>query len=79
MIPGRARCSACGRPVTPDAVKPAEGDEAELGGGATENGEELAKVYTRVANRERQAEITNEIMEVVGGAEALREKEEAKV
>jgi F-type H+-transporting ATPase subunit gamma len=46
---------------------------------ATENGEELAKVYTRVANRERQAEITNEIMEVVGGAEALREKEEAKV
>lgn len=46
---------------------------------ATENGEELAKVYTRIANRERQAEITNEIMEVVGGAEALREKEEAKV
>lgn len=41
---------------------------------ATENGEELAKVYTRIANRERQAEITNEIMEVVGGAEALREK-----
>lgn len=46
---------------------------------ATENGEELAKVYTRVANRERQAEITNEIMEVVGGAEALREKEDASV
>ena len=46
---------------------------------ATENGEELAKVYTRVANRERQAEITNEIMEVVGGAEALREKEDVNV
>ena len=46
---------------------------------ATENGEELAKVYTRIANRERQAEITNEIMEVVGGAEALREKEDAHV
>ncbi|MGZ4144909.1 MAG: F0F1 ATP synthase subunit gamma [Actinomycetota bacterium] len=46
---------------------------------ATENGEELAKLYTRIANRERQAEITNEIMEVVGGAEAQREKEEAKV
>jgi F-type H+-transporting ATPase subunit gamma len=46
---------------------------------ATENGEELAKVYTRIANRERQAEITNEIMEVVGGAEALREKEDATV
>jgi F-type H+-transporting ATPase subunit gamma len=44
---------------------------------ATENGEELVKVYTRMANRERQAEITSEIMEVVGGAEALRE--EAKV
>ncbi|HEX9775428.1 MAG TPA: F0F1 ATP synthase subunit gamma [Actinomycetota bacterium] len=40
---------------------------------ATENGEELAKILTRVANRERQAEITSEIMEVVGGAEALRE------
>ncbi|HVL33973.1 MAG TPA: F0F1 ATP synthase subunit gamma [Actinomycetota bacterium] len=46
---------------------------------ATENGEELAKLYTRIANRERQAEITNEIMEVVGGAEALQEKEEAGV
>lgn len=41
---------------------------------ATENGEELIKVYTRIANRERQAEITGEILEVVGGAEALREK-----
>lgn len=46
---------------------------------ATENAEELVKVYTRIANRERQAEITTEIMEVVGGAEALREKEEAGV
>jgi F-type H+-transporting ATPase subunit gamma len=46
---------------------------------ATENGGELVKVYTRIANRERQAEITGEIMEVVGGAEALREKEDAKV
>jgi F-type H+-transporting ATPase subunit gamma len=44
---------------------------------ATENGEELVKVYTRIANRERQAEITGEIMEVVGGAEALREKAKA--
>lgn len=41
---------------------------------ATENGEELVKVLTRVANRERQAEITSEILEVVGGAEALRAK-----
>ena len=43
---------------------------------ATENGEELVKVYTRIANRERQAEITSELMEVVSGAEALREKAE---
>ena len=42
---------------------------------ATDSGEELIKVYTRIANRERQAEITSEIMEVVGGAEALREDE----
>ena len=46
---------------------------------ATENGEELVKVYTRIANRARQAEITSQILEVVGGAEALREKAEAKV
>ncbi len=46
---------------------------------ATENGEELINVLTRVANRERQAEITSEIMEVVGGAEALRAAEKAKV
>ncbi|MBI4728981.1 MAG: F0F1 ATP synthase subunit gamma [Acidobacteria bacterium] len=44
---------------------------------ATENGEELVKVYTRIANRDRQAEITGEIMEVVAGAEALRERKEA--
>ncbi|MFY9587552.1 MAG: F0F1 ATP synthase subunit gamma [Actinomycetota bacterium] len=42
---------------------------------ATDSGEDLIKVYTRIANRERQAEITSEIMEVVGGAEALREEE----
>ena len=46
---------------------------------ATDSGEELIKVYTRIANRERQAEITSEIMEVVGGAEALREREKVKV
>lgn len=42
---------------------------------ATENGEDLAKLYTRVANRERQAEITGEIMEVIGGAEALKDND----
>jgi F-type H+-transporting ATPase subunit gamma len=38
---------------------------------ATENAEELIKVYTRVANQARQTEITTEIIEIVGGAEAL--------
>lgn len=38
---------------------------------ASDNAEELVKVLTRVANRARQAEITQEIMEIVGGAEAM--------
>jgi F-type H+-transporting ATPase subunit gamma len=38
---------------------------------ATDNAEELTKVLTRVANQARQSEITSEIMEIVGGAEAL--------
>ncbi len=38
---------------------------------ATENAEDIIKVLTRQANRARQDEITTEIMEIVGGAEAL--------
>ncbi|MPZ69035.1 MAG: F0F1 ATP synthase subunit gamma [Actinobacteria bacterium] len=38
---------------------------------ATDNAEELIDNLTRVYNQARQAEITTEIMEVVGGAEAL--------
>jgi F-type H+-transporting ATPase subunit gamma len=38
---------------------------------ATENAEDLIKVLTRQANQARQSEITSEIMEIVGGAEAL--------
>jgi F-type H+-transporting ATPase subunit gamma len=38
---------------------------------ATDNADELIKTYTRVANQARQAEITTEISEIVGGAEAL--------
>ncbi len=38
---------------------------------ATENADELVKVLTRTANQARQAEITTEISEIVGGAEAL--------
>lgn len=39
---------------------------------ATDNAEELIIKLTRVMNRARQDSITNEIMEIVGGAEALR-------
>ena len=39
---------------------------------ATDNAEELIKILARQANRARQDEITTEIMEIVGGAEALR-------
>jgi len=38
---------------------------------ATENAEELTRALTREANAARQAEITTEISEIVGGAEAL--------
>ena len=38
---------------------------------ATDNADELLKVLTRQANRARQDEITTEILEIVGGAEAL--------
>ena len=38
---------------------------------ATDNAEDLIESLTRVYNQARQAEITTEIMEVVGGAEAL--------
>jgi F-type H+-transporting ATPase subunit gamma len=39
---------------------------------ATDNAEELIVNLSRIANRLRQDAITTEIMEVVGGAEALR-------
>lgn len=41
---------------------------------ATDNANELIKVLTRVANQARQAEITTEISEIVGGSEALAEQ-----
>lgn len=40
---------------------------------ATDNADELIKTYTRLANQARQAEITQEISEIVGGATALEE------
>jgi F-type H+-transporting ATPase subunit gamma len=38
---------------------------------ATDNAEELIKMYTRIANQARQAGITQEISEIVGGVNAL--------
>jgi len=38
---------------------------------ASDNAEELIRTYTRLANQARQAEITQEISEIVGGADAL--------
>jgi F-type H+-transporting ATPase subunit gamma len=40
---------------------------------ATDNADELVRTLTRVMNRARQDAITTEIMEIVGGAEALRQ------
>jgi F-type H+-transporting ATPase subunit gamma len=39
---------------------------------ATENAGEMIKTLTRLYNRARQAQITKEIAEVIGGAEALK-------
>ncbi|MCI4009895.1 F0F1 ATP synthase subunit gamma [Brevibacterium sp. ZH18] len=38
---------------------------------ATDNADDLIKTYTRLANTARQAEITQELTEIVGGADAL--------
>ena len=42
---------------------------------ATDNADELIKTLSRVMNRARQDSITTEIMEIVGGAEALRQSQ----
>jgi F-type H+-transporting ATPase subunit gamma len=38
---------------------------------ATDNADDLIQKYTRIANQARQAGITQEISEIVGGANAL--------
>jgi F-type H+-transporting ATPase subunit gamma len=42
---------------------------------ASDNADELIQRYTRLANNARQAEITQEISEIVGGANALADAE----
>ena len=44
---------------------------------ATDNAEELIKNLSRIMNRARQDSITTEIMEIVGGAEALGSRQGA--
>jgi F-type H+-transporting ATPase subunit gamma len=46
---------------------------------ATDNAEELIKNLSRIMNRARQDSITTEIMEIVGGAEALGSKKKSSV
>ncbi|MDH2414576.1 F0F1 ATP synthase subunit gamma [Nocardioides sp. CER19] len=43
---------------------------------ATDNADELIRLYTRIANQARQAAITQEITEIVGGANALAERDQ---
>ena len=45
---------------------------------ATDNAEDLITTLSRVMNRARQDAITTEIMEIVGGAEALRQASRRK-
>jgi F-type H+-transporting ATPase subunit gamma len=46
---------------------------------ATDNAEELIKSLSRIMNRARQDSITTEIMEIVGGAEALGSDDELEM
>ena len=46
---------------------------------ATDNADELIRALSRVMNRARQEQITTEIMEIVGGAEALQSGGETEV
>jgi len=46
---------------------------------ATDNAEELIKTLSRIMNRARQDSITTEIMEIVGGAEALGADDELEM
>ena len=43
---------------------------------ATDNAEDLITKLTRAMNRARQDAITTEIMEIVGGAEALKDEDD---
>ena len=50
---------------------PGSGSPVAVSDSATDNADDLIKALTLAANRERQAQITQEISEIVGGANAL--------
>src|SRR5699024_1065124 len=45
---------------------------------ATDNADDLTDTYTRIANQDRHAGITQEISEIVGGANALADTASAE-
>jgi F-type H+-transporting ATPase subunit gamma len=45
---------------------------------ATDNANDLVERYTREANQARQAQITQEITEIVGGASSLSDNAEGE-
>lgn len=69
LLPRYVEASIFGRLLESSASEHASRQRAMKA--ATENADELIKVLTRTANQARQAEITTEIAEIVGGAQAL--------
>ena len=76
-------CRATSRPAsTPPCSNAAASEHAarqRAMKAATDNAEELIKNLSRIMNRARQDAITTEIMEIVGGAEALRRRRQGHV
>ena len=56
-----------------DAAASQQADQQRAMNAASDNAEDLNKSLSNTANQVRQAGITTEIMEIVGGAEALRQ------
>ena len=62
----RILCGHCSRPPRRSSASRQRAMKS-----ATDNADDLIKALTLMANRERQAQITQEISEIVGGANAL--------
>ena len=74
LVPAYVEASVFGALLEASASEHASRQRAMAA--ATENAEELIKSLTRTMNRVRQDAITTEIMEIVGGSEALRQAAE---